>query len=51
MATYTTNYNLKKPSSSDAVDIADLNRNMDIIDGTLGGLNFTFTSVLISESD
>ena len=32
MATYTSNYNLKKPASSDTVDIADINGNMDIID-------------------
>ena len=35
MATYTPNYNLKKPASSDTVDIADINGNMDIIDGQL----------------
>ena len=35
MATYTTNYNLKKPSASDTVDIADINGNMDIIDNAL----------------
>ena len=32
MATYTTNYHLKKPASSDPVDIADLNGNFDILD-------------------
>ena len=36
MATYTTNYNLKKPADSDFVNIADLNGNADIIDIELG---------------
>lgn len=35
MATYTSNYNLKKPDYSDFVDIVDLNGNMDIIDSEL----------------
>lgn len=35
MATYTTNYNLKKPADSDFINIADLNGNADIIDGEL----------------
>jgi len=35
MATYTTNYNLKKPSASDTVDISDINGNMDVIDTQL----------------
>lgn len=39
MATYTPNYNLKKPADADSYDIADANGNMDIIDGTLGTLN------------
>ena len=39
MATYTTNYNLKKPADADSYDIADANGNMDIIDGALGTLN------------
>lgn len=37
MATYTSKYKLKKPDSSDFVDIADLNGNMDIIDEALDG--------------
>lgn len=32
MATLTTNYQLKKPATSDSVSIADINNNMDIID-------------------
>ena len=35
MATYTTNYNLKKPADSDFINIADLNGNADIIDEEL----------------
>lgn len=35
MATFTDNYNLKKPAPSDFVDVADLNGNMDIIDEEL----------------
>ena len=31
----TTNYNLKKPAYSDTADIADINSNMDIIDGQM----------------
>ena len=36
MATYTTNLNLKKPGAADSVNIADINGNMDILDGILG---------------
>ena len=32
MAEYTSNYNLKKPSQTDFVNIDDINGNMDIID-------------------
>ena len=32
MATYTTNYHLKKPAPSDTVDIDDLNGNFDVLD-------------------
>ena len=35
MSTYTTNYNLKKPSLKDFVDVADLNENADRIDAAL----------------
>lgn len=35
MATYTENYNLKKPAGTDAADIADINGNMDLIDAAL----------------
>lgn len=37
MATYTKNYNLKKPDPEDFVDVADLNENADAIDGALAG--------------
>ncbi|MCI8336507.1 MAG: hypothetical protein HFI72_05045 [Peptococcaceae bacterium] len=37
MANYTKNYNLKKPSPEDFVDIADINSNMDVIDEALQG--------------
>lgn len=33
--TNTTNYNLKKPAYSDTADIADINSNMEIIDGQM----------------
>lgn len=35
MATFTTNYNLKKPAASDFVDVEDFNDNADIIDAEL----------------
>lgn len=35
MATHTTNYNLTKPAYADTADIADINGNMDIIDGQM----------------
>lgn len=35
MATYTTNYNLKKPATTDNVSIADINGNMDVVDAAL----------------
>ena len=35
MATYTTKYRLKKPALEDFGDVADINANMDIIDGAL----------------
>ena len=34
---YTTNYNLKKPDTTDTVDVTDLNDNADTIDTTLFG--------------
>lgn len=35
MATNTTNYDLIKPEYADAADIADINSNMDVIDGAM----------------
>lgn len=37
MATYTPNLNLKKPGVNDAVDIADINGNMDTLDQVVAG--------------
>ncbi|WP_026486802.1 hypothetical protein [Caldanaerobius polysaccharolyticus] len=37
MASYTPNLNLKKPDSSDAVNITDINGNMDILDSRFNG--------------
>jgi len=41
MATYTTNYNLKKPASSDNVSIGDINDNMDTLDTTIKSVSDT----------
>lgn len=46
MASYTTNYNLKKPAPEDFVNVADINTNMDIIDGALAEQD-----VLINSAD
>ena len=35
MATYTSNYNLKKPEQNDFYNVEDFNGNMDIIDQRL----------------
>ena len=37
MSTTTTNLNLVKPSASDAINIADINGNMDILDAAVSG--------------
>ena len=50
MASYTPNYNLKKPADSDSYDIADANGNMDIIDGALNTLNSKIETVTVSSS-
>ena len=39
LATTTTNYGLKKPSTTDKVSIADINGNMDIIDAQIKANN------------
>lgn len=39
MASYTPNYNLKKPADADSYDIADANGNMDLIDSALKTLD------------
>lgn len=46
MATYTPNYNLKKPDSTDPFGDfrADYNDNLDIIDANLGGGGGTYTA-------
>lgn len=43
MATYTTNWNLKKPAASEKVSIADINSNMDILDAACGFLTKSWT--------
>ena len=48
MASYTPNYNLKKPAGTDVVDIDDLNGNMDIIDTQLNSLNSKLIPHLVS---
>ena len=35
MASYTSNYNLKKPAGTENININDINGNMDIIDAAL----------------
>lgn len=46
MASYTPNYNLKKPSQDDFFDVDDFNGNSDIIDTALNGkLNTDFSNV------
>ena len=45
MASYTPNYNLKKPADSDSYDIADHNGNMDKIDTALNTLNSNYTAL------
>lgn len=36
MATYTPKLNLKKPAGTEDINVADINENMDIIDGACG---------------
>lgn len=50
MATYTQNYNLKKPAPEDFVDVADLNENADLIDAALAGKADLDESGKLSES-
>jgi len=38
MATQTTNYGFKKPAAEEFFNVADINGNMDLIDGALSGL-------------
>ena len=55
MASYTPNYNLKKPADADTYDIADANGNMDLIDTALHSQNEAIANIntpsLISVSD
>lgn len=52
MATYTPNYNLKKPATTDLVSIADINENMDTLDTVISSLPaLTLTSKRIVEMD
>lgn len=48
MATYTPNYNLKKPALNDKIRIADFNGNADIIDGAMND-NATLIAQLKSD--
>ena len=50
MASYTPNYNLKKPAGTDVVDIDDLNGNMDIVDTQLASLNSNLQSLIVDET-
>lgn len=50
MATYTPNYNLKKPDYGDVVDVADFNGNSDTIDGALINIQNTIDELIINES-
>ena len=45
MASYTPNYNLKKPADADTYDIADANGNMDLIDTALHSQNEAITNL------
>lgn len=45
MASYTPNYNLKKPSGTDPVQISDINGNMEIIDTQLKATNDQIVTV------
>lgn len=45
MASYTPNYNLKKPADADTYDIADANGNMDLIDAALHSQNTAIASL------
>lgn len=44
MATYTTNYNLKKPAGTENINIADINANMDTIDTALHSHDVAMTT-------
>ncbi len=37
---YTTNYNLYKPDYDDTIDVDFLNKNMDVLDNQLNGLDY-----------
>lgn len=48
MATYTTNYNLTKPDTTDTVDIEVLNDNFDTIDETMADLQVATGSISLT---
>lgn len=50
MSTNTTNLNLVKPDYGEALDVSDINGNMDIIDGAVGGLQDS-VSPLVNNTD
>ena len=51
MATKTTNYNLVKPSLTDAADITAMNGNWDAIDAQLKNLHNIMPNIIFSESE
>ena len=53
MASYTSNYNLKKPAGTENININDINGNMDILDAALAKTsgNLTINNVNISGAE
>lgn len=51
MATYTTNYNLKKPAPTDFYDVADFNDNANKIDAALQGLKAKLGTITLTYSN
>jgi len=45
LANYTTNYNLKKPASTDTYNIDDFNNNADIVDTKLWALDAELSNI------
>ena len=49
--TYTTNLNLKKPDTTDLVDVADLNDNSDAIDAAIGNVEASLSAINTALAD